>query len=52
VYALLVTSRKLQHYFHVFKIKVVSAFPLEEFLCSHETTRHVVKWSIERRVQI
>jgi hypothetical protein len=47
LYALLVTSRKLWHYFHVHKIKVVSAFPLGEIMRSRDTTGCIVKWSIE-----
>jgi hypothetical protein len=43
LYALLVTSRKLRHYFQSHKIKVVSSFPLGEILHSHDTTRHIVK---------
>jgi hypothetical protein len=47
LYALLVTSRKLRHYFQSHKIKVVSSFPLGEILHSHDTTGHIVKWSVE-----
>jgi hypothetical protein len=43
----LVTSRKLRHYFQAHKIKVVSAFPLGEIMCCRDTTRRIVKWSIE-----
>jgi hypothetical protein len=47
LYALLVTSHKLGHYFQVHMIKFVSTFPLVEILRSHDTTGHNVKWSIE-----
>jgi hypothetical protein len=47
LYALLVTSRKLQHYFQSHNIKVVSSFPLGEILCSRDITGHIVKWSVE-----
>jgi hypothetical protein len=47
LYALLVTSRKLRHYFQPHKIKVVSSFPLGEILCSRDTTGCIVKWSVE-----
>ena len=47
LYALLITSHKLRHYFQSHKIKVVSAFPLGEILCSRDTTGRIVKWSIE-----
>jgi hypothetical protein len=46
-YALLITSRKLQHYFLTHKIKVVSSFPLGESLHSRDTMGHIVKWSVE-----
>jgi hypothetical protein len=47
LYALLATSCKLQHYFQVHKIKVVSAFPLREIMRSRDTTRRIIKWSIK-----
>jgi hypothetical protein len=47
LYALLVTSHKLRHYFQVHKIKVVSAFTLSDILRSCDTTGRIVKWSIE-----
>jgi hypothetical protein len=37
LYALLITSRKLQHYFQNHKIKVVSSFPLGEILHNCDT---------------
>jgi hypothetical protein len=46
-YALLITSRKLRHYFLMHKIKVVSSFPLGEILHSRDTMGHIVKWSVE-----
>jgi hypothetical protein len=47
MYALLIPSRKLRHYFQSHKIKVVSSFPLEEILHSHNTTGRIIKWSVE-----
>jgi hypothetical protein len=47
LYTLLVTSRKLRHYFQSLKIKVVSSFPLGEILHCRDTMRHIVKWSVE-----
>ena len=32
LYAILITSRKLRHYFHSHKVKVVSSFPLGDIL--------------------
>jgi hypothetical protein len=47
LYALLITSHKLQHYFKSHKIKVVSSFPLGEILHSRDTVGCIVKWSVE-----
>jgi hypothetical protein len=47
LYALLVTSCKLRHYFQSHKIKVVSSFPMGEILHSHDTMGRIVKWSVE-----
>jgi ribonuclease HI len=47
LYAILITSRKLQHYFQSHKIKVVSSFPLGEILHSRDTVGRIVKWSVE-----
>jgi hypothetical protein len=47
LYAILVTSRKLRHYFQSHKIKVVSSFPLREILRSRDTVGRIVKLSVE-----
>jgi ribonuclease HI len=47
LYALLVASRELRHYFQSHKIKVMSSFLLREILRSCDTTGHIVKWSVE-----
>jgi hypothetical protein len=47
LYIILITSRKLRHYFQSHKIKVVSSFPLREILCSHDIVGRIVKWSVE-----
>jgi hypothetical protein len=36
-----------QHNFQAHKIKDISSFPLGEILHSRNTTRRIVKWSIE-----
>jgi hypothetical protein len=45
LYAIVVTSHKLRHYFQSHKIKIVSSFPLGEILRSRDTMGRIVKWS-------
>jgi hypothetical protein len=53
LYALLITSCKLRHYFQSHKIKIVSNFDLEFCprqtlsTCSRDTVGRIVKWSVE-----
>jgi hypothetical protein len=47
LYALLITSRKLRHYFESHKITVVTDFPLEDILHNRDVTGHISKWAVE-----
>ena len=47
LYAVLITSRKLRHYFEYYKIAVVTEFPLGGILRNNETNGCIIKWAIE-----
>jgi hypothetical protein len=47
LYALLITSRKLRHYFESQKITVVMDFPLGDILHNRDATGRISKWAIE-----
>ena len=47
LYALLITSRKLRHYFESHKITVVANFPLGDILHNRDATGHISKWAVE-----
>jgi len=47
LYAILVTSRKLRHYFEYYKIAVVTEFPLGDILRNKEANGHIIKWIVE-----
>ena len=47
LYAILMASRKLQHYFQVHKVTVVTSYPLGQILQNREGMGRTVKWAIE-----
>ena len=47
MYAILITSRKLRHYFQGHKIKVASSDPLGDILHNKDANDQVIKWSVE-----
>ena len=46
-YAILITSRKLRHYFDEYKISVVMNFPLGDILQNRDATGRISKWAVE-----
>jgi hypothetical protein len=49
LYAILIMSRKLCHYFKGFPIAVVMEYPLGDILQNNEASGHIIKWVVELR---
>jgi hypothetical protein len=47
LYAILITSRKLRHYFDEYKITVITDFPLADILHNQDAMRRISKWAVE-----
>ena len=47
LYAVLMASRKLRHYFQAHKITFVTSYPLGQILQNMEGIGRTVKWAIE-----
>jgi hypothetical protein len=45
LYGILITSRKLCHYFDAYNILMVSNFPLADILHNRDATGHISKWA-------
>jgi ribonuclease HI len=47
LYAVLITSRKLRHYFQEYSISVVTDYPLSDILRNQDATGRISKWAVE-----
>jgi hypothetical protein len=47
LYAIIIASRKLRHYFQAHKISVVSSYPLRVVLHNSNATDNIAKWAAE-----
>jgi hypothetical protein len=47
LYAILITLRKLRHYFDEYKITVITDFPLADILHNQDGTGRISKWAVE-----
>ena len=47
LYTVLITKRKLCHYFESHPVIVVTSFPLGEVIHSHDATGRTAKWALE-----
>jgi hypothetical protein len=47
IYAILVASRKLRHYFQAHRVVVVTSFPLRAILHNSNATDNIAKWVVE-----
>jgi ribonuclease HI len=47
LYTVLITSRKLRHYFQEYSISVITEYPLGDILRNQDATRSISKWAVE-----
>jgi hypothetical protein len=47
LYAVLITSRKLRHYFQEYSITIVIDYPLDDILRNQDATGGISKWALE-----
>jgi hypothetical protein len=47
LYAVLITSRKLRHYFQEYLISIVTDYPLSDILRNQDATRRISKWAVK-----
>jgi hypothetical protein len=47
IYAILITSRKLKHYFDGYRVVVKTSFPLGDIIRNKDANGRIVKWAME-----
>jgi hypothetical protein len=47
LYVVLITSRKLRHYFQEYSISVITDYPLGNILQNQNATGRISKWAVE-----
>jgi ribonuclease HI len=47
LYGILITSKKLRHYFNEYKITVITDLPLADILHNQDATGRISKWAVE-----
>ena len=47
MYVVLITSRKLHHYFETYQVAVVTEYPLGDILHNKEAKCCIIKWVVE-----
>jgi hypothetical protein len=47
IYAILITSRKLKHYFNAYRVVVKTNFPLGDIIRNKDANGCIVKWAME-----
>jgi hypothetical protein len=47
IYAILITSRKLKHYFNAYRVVVKTNFPLGDIIRNKDANGCIIKWAME-----
>ena len=47
LYAVLITKRKLHHYFELHPVTVVMSFPLSKVIENQDAMGRIIKWALE-----
>jgi hypothetical protein len=47
IYAILITSWKLKHYFDRYRVVVKTSFPFGDIIRNKDTNRCIIKWAME-----